>query len=178
MIQIDDVFALSLTDEEKYESDASEHPAESGADFVDNKVNKALAITRDCIISGTPIGPNLNSAHGPDIVEGCRKRLIAIDASREPITVRDSTGVYENMEITSLVFSRSIKTGNALTFKIAFKRLVVITNERSVIQVAIPRAQVKAPKGLKTSAKPDPKPAERDIDPLRRVSNYLGVTGN
>jgi hypothetical protein len=177
VIQIADVFALSVSDEERYENDVSEHPAESGSNFVDNSVAKALVINRDCIISATPLGENLNAAFGPDIVTGCKKRLIALRNAREPIPVVDSTGRYENMQIMSIVFSRTIKTGDALAFKISFKQLDVITNERTVIQVAIPRAQVKNKKDTKTSkAATDPKPPEPDIDPLRVGTEYFGIT--
>jgi hypothetical protein len=87
--------------------------------------------------------------------------------------VRDSTGTYPNMLITSLVFSRTIKTGDALTFKIGFKSLEVLENDRSVIKVAIPRVQNKVNKGPKISAKPNPPAPARDIDPLRSVSNFV-----
>lgn len=180
MIQIADVFALSTSDEERYENDVSEHPAEKGSNFVDNTVAKSETLSRDCTISATPLGENLNAAFGPDIVKGCRARLRAIRNTREPITVRDSTGVYVNMLITSLVFTRTIKTGDALVFKIGFKSLEVIENERSVVKVAIPRVQAKINKGPKVSAKPDPPPPAKDVDPLRNVSNFIsrGVSGS
>lgn len=174
MIQIADVFAVSLSDEERYENAVSEHPAEKRASFVDNTVNKALVLNRDCVISASPLGENLNAAHGPNIIAGCRARLIAIYFTREPITVVDSTGTYTNILINSLVFSRTIKTGNALAFKINFKQLDVLENERSVIEVAIPRAQNKVIRGVKSSNKPDPAPASTaDIDPLRTTTNYV-----
>jgi hypothetical protein len=178
VIQIADVFALSVSDEERYENDVSEHPAESSSNFVDNSVAKALVINRDCIISASPLGENLNAAFGPDIVTGCKKRLIALRNAREPVLVVDSTGRYENMQIMSIVFSRTIKTGDALAFKISLKQLDVITNERTVIQVAIPRAQAKNKKDTKTSkSATEPKPPEDKRSRLRRVVNYLGVDG-
>ncbi len=175
MIQIGDVFAVSLSEEERYENDVSDHPAERGPSFIDNSVSKALVINRDCTISADTsldvFDENRNAAFGPNIIEGCRARLIAIRETREPISVRDSTGTYVNMEVMSLVFSRTVKTGKTLAFKISFKQLDVITNERSVVQVAIPRAQKKSLQGLKISKKPDPPPPTKDIDPLRPVSN-------
>ncbi len=131
-------------------------------------------ITRDCLISATPLGPNLNVAFGPNIVEGCRARLIAIRGTREPITVIDSTGTYTDMELTSLVFSRTVKTGDALAFKVSFKQLDVVTNERSVIEVAIPRAQAPVVKGTKTSKTADPPPPPDKRSSLHKLSNYLG----
>lgn len=173
MIQIGDVFAMSISDTEKYDSDTADHPTESSSSFVDNKITKPLVIDRDCIISAAPLGTNPNAKFGPDIIQGCRARLIAIDATREPITVIDSTGTYLNMEITSLVFNRTIKTGDALAFKISFKRLDIRINQRSVVKVAIPRAAAPVKKAAKTSGTPNPPPPEKDIDPLRKVGDFI-----
>src|ERR1051325_3512863 len=97
MIQIGDVFALATSQEEQYDADVTDHPAEVGSNFSDNQVNKALVITRDCVISQTPLGVNRNAAFGPNIVAGCKARLLALREPREPITVIEPDATYENM---------------------------------------------------------------------------------
>lgn len=180
MIQIADVFALATSQEEQYAADITDHPAEVGSNFADNQVNKPVDLTRDCIISATPLGANRNAAFGPNIVAGCKARLIALRDTREPVTVIEPDATYENMMIESVVFTRSIKTGDALAFKIKFKQFDVQTNERVVIEVAIPRAQGTNTKGSKSSKKPDPAStaAEDKRSRLRRVANYFGVASH
>lgn len=173
MIQIGDVFATVITEEDKYDADVTEHPAEKGSDFSDMVINKALVVTRDCVISATPLGVNRNAAFGPNIVAGCKARLIAMRALREPITVVDIEGTFTNLLVSNLTFTKSIKTGEALAFKITFKQLEVIENERSVIEVAIPRAQAPRKKGAKSSESPGAHETD-DIDPLRKAANYIG----
>jgi hypothetical protein len=78
--------------------------------------------------------------------------------------------------VEGLTFSRTVKTGDALAFKIKLKQLDIETNERAVIEVAIPRAQAVNTKGSKSSKKPDPASsgAEDKRSRLRRVANYFG----
>lgn len=174
MIQIGDVFALASTQEEKYEAEITEQPVESGSNFADNQINKALVITRECVISATPLGENLNAKFGPNIVAGCKARLIALRDTKEPFTVVEPDMSYPNMTVESVVFSRTIKTGNALAFKIQLKQITIVTNDRQVIDVALPRAQDVKKRGDKTSKEPDPPPAEDKRSRLRRVANYFG----
>jgi len=96
---------------------------------------------------------------------------------REPITVVDTFGRFDNMQIENLTFSRTAKNGEALAFKISFKQLIIITNNRTIVQVSIPGAQGKQVKGSKNSKQPpDPPIAEKTEDRRsreRRVLNYL-----
>ena len=179
MIRIGDVTAdIALSEDHKYENDVTSHPAEKGSNFTDNVIQKPLAISLDCIISATPMGENLNAAFGPDIVTGCRLRLQAINDQREPITVVTSHGTFPHMLIESLTFSRTIKTGEALAFKIAVKDFRIVENERTVIRVALPRAQADVKRGAKSSkAPPDntPAKAEDKRSKLRKVARYIGA---
>lgn len=165
----------TLSVDHKYANEVSSHPAESGADFTDNSANKPLEISLDCIISNTPVGLAPNASFGPNIVEGVQGRLVELNLLREPITVVDTFGRFDNMQIENLTFSRTSKNGEALAFKISFKQLIIITNSRTIVQVSIPNAQGKQVKGSKNSKQPpDPPISEKTEDlrtGVRRIAN-------
>ncbi len=168
---------VCLSVEHSYENEVTSHPVESGADVTDNVVAKSLVINLDCIISATPLGLAPNTIFGPNIVTGTRDRLIAIDVAKQPITVVDSYGTFTNMVLEKIIFSKTTKTGDALAFKASFKELIIITNDRTVIQVAIPRAQAVVARGAKSSKSPPTPPvpakaADRRSG-LRRVINHV-----
>lgn len=178
--RIDDVICTALSEEHTYETDVTEHPVESGSDVTDNAINKPLTISLDCIISGTPLNApdtavlNTTVATANPVV-AAQARLIQINNTREPITVIDSQGTFPEMVLEKLVFTKTIKTGEALAFKASFKALRIIDNERTVVQVAIPRVQSAVKSGTKASKNPPDNPPPPDKrSALRRVANRLG----
>lgn len=173
---------VCLSVEHSYENDVTSHPVEKGSELTDNVIAKPLLISLDCIVSGSPIGAQTNSAFGPNIVNGVRARLITLRGAGETITVVDSHGTFPNMVIEKITFSKSVKTGDSLAFKISFKEILIVTNERTVIQVAIPRAQAPVSRGAKSSKSPPDPPVPAKVDdrltPLHRLTNRAGITNS
>lgn len=169
-----------LSEEHTYDSDVTSHPVETGASITDNVVDKPLIISLDCIISATPFGatqPLGGSLFAVSIADVAQDRLIALKATREPVTVEDSQGSFPNMIVEKLTFTRSAKTGRACAFKCTLKELRLVDNERVLIPVEIPRAQALVKRGAKSSKSPPDPPITKKIednrDPAKKVVTVL-----
>ncbi len=175
---IDDVIIdVIISEEHSYENDVTSHPVESGSDVTDNVINKPLKISLDCLISATPLRKSGVIVQGEatrtaNPTQAARARLIAINVAREPITVNDSQGSFPNMVLEKLMFTQTSKIGDALAFKASFKELKIIENERTIIQVAIPRAQAVVKLNTKSGTQPPKNPPD-DRDPLRKLAGIV-----
>jgi hypothetical protein len=160
MVKIDDIVVdIAISEDHTFENEVTSHPVETGSDVTDNSIVKPDAITLDCIISNTPLtttGREVNdqvlASSSP--ADEARAKLLALRQSREPITVIDSLGTWTDMVLEHLSIPRSSRTGDALAFKATFKKLVIVTNERATVPVAIPRAESKIKRGTRPSKSP------------------------
>lgn len=179
MVKIDDIVVdVALAEEHTFENEVTSHPVETGSDVTDNSIVKPDSISLDCVISNTPLsttGRTVNDQVVPSSspADEARAKLLALRLSREPVTVVDSLGTWPDMVLEHLSIPRSAKTGDALAFKVIFKKLVIVTNERATIPVAIPRAQSKVKRGTKPSKSPPdnspPKAAEDHRTALHKL---------
>lgn len=160
MVKIDDILVdVAVSEEHTFENEVTSHPVETGSDVTDNSIVKPDSITLDCIISNTPLVSSGREVNDLVLLSGspadeARAKLLALRKSREPITVIDSLGTWTEMVLEHLSIPRSAKTGDALAFKATFKQLVIVTNERATIPVAIPRAESKVKRGTRPSKSP------------------------
>src|SRR5690606_1988974 len=103
-----------------------------------------IVVTLEGIVSDTPIG-TLAALRGEDVrpSDDAFARLLAIRDAREPVTIETSLRVFENMVLQSLSVPRSAQTGDALRFRATFQQIQLVTNERTMIEVAVPRGAKK-----------------------------------
>lgn len=161
MLTIDGyVIDAEIRGEPARENEVTPYPVEEGADHTDHVRALPLVFTVEGFVSDTPLGSVKNARSEFTLVEGeayarpsdeAKARLIALHASREPITVVSATGTYKNMVLTSLSMPRDASTGKALRFNATFRELVFVTNERTVVRVTLPRAAKKVDRGHKAA---------------------------
>ncbi len=148
-------------------AEITDHPVEKGADTSDHIRLLAAALSMEVIISDTPIGP-IATRRGDVLADGSLTNAPSLDAlawletvrlRREPITVFTGTKSYENMGLKSFSHVEDSTIGDALRVKLEFKQMEFVTNERTTILVASPRAAKKVNLGTK------PSPAVPDVPP-------------
>lgn len=136
----------------------SRFPVEKGADVTDHVRAEPIVLTVDGIVTDTPL--TLMSAVRSQftIINGeaftkpsheARARLHEILVTREPITIESATGTFRNMVLEALNESRDASTGDSYQFTATFSEIVLVTNERTTIKVAQPRAAKKVNLGHK-----------------------------
>lgn len=170
-----------------FESDVSEFPVESGSVISDNVRNHPVTIDLECIVSNTPVLNedritvlgDVNAIRiDPDDPE-VRQRstaaylhLIDIRDKREPVQIRSSRGIFENMVLKSLSIPRDASTGDAIVFRAMFQQITIVDNERNK-RVAIPIAQTGGAK-TKPTAKPTALPTGKTT-PGSNVGPFEGT---
>jgi len=162
----------SLTERHTFDSEVTEYPVEDGGDVTDNVRPKPIVVEIDGLISDTPIGNMVDvrahetSSPAGDLEflpsEDALARLIAIRDAREPVTIETSLKLFENMAMTSLEVPRDARTGHALRFTATFQQVILITNERTFVRVAVPQAAVKRDFGNAALLAKEPKELPKD----------------
>lgn len=165
---------VAVTETHGFESEVTEHPVESGADIADHVRARPIVVTLDSVVSDTPIG-DLAARRSTDTLPSreALARLLAIRDAREPITIETDLRVYDNMVMESLSIPRSVQTGDALRFSATFKQIQLVTNARTTVPVAIPRAKKKVDRGNKPTDPNAPPPPEEDSSALLDAADWL-----
>ena len=137
---------IAETESHVFESDVTEHPVETGSVVTDHVRNKPAIISFQGVVSNTPIGELAVRRGMTDETSGIRPgddayaRLIAIREARQPVTIETSRGVFADMVMQSLSEPRDPTTGDAFVFQVTFKQIRFVTNNRTTVPVAVPRA--------------------------------------
>ena len=126
------------------------HPVEIGADVSDNIRNNPLAITMECVVSDSPLVEFANRRGGVPS-EDARAKMLEIRDFRQPVSIETTTEVFDNMGMESYSEQQNADTGQCLSFRVSFKQIVQVTNERRLVRVAVPRASAKTNLGQKAS---------------------------
>lgn len=153
MIVIDGfVYDASIKEEHERKSETTKFPVESGGDGSDNVrlLNNIIQITG--VVSDTPMGEveairNLDFGSSDKPSEEAKARLIALQAARRSTTIVTAGGVYEDVVMTSFVEHKGAEFTGGLFFDCTFEQRRVVTNERTTVQVAVPRAAKRTDKG-------------------------------
>lgn len=132
---------LARSEEIRYPSKITPHPAESGTDFTDHIKNDGIEITLECLVSDTPIGPiatdqTRTGLNGRKPSEDAHARMVAIREAQLPVQVECSKGLFENMGLEDLTEPSNSSTTGGLTFTVKFLQIVIRTNKRSLVRVA------------------------------------------
>ncbi len=162
MILIDDFeIDAALSEDHTFDSDVTEHPVEEGADITDHVRARPIEVSIQGIVSDTPIGRTaFNRGFDPSgelqmpvlPSDVAFSNLLAIRDAREPITITTSLKTFERMILTSLTVPAT--GGDALEFTARFRQIELVTNRRTTIPVATPRAAHGKDLGNKPSVTP------------------------
>jgi len=150
------VIDCTLSESIDLEAEVTENPVESGSTFVDHIRNKPVAISIEGILSNTPT-PAIEALRLPDERPSASAfaKFNAISEAREPVTIRTALKTYERMAMTMLSMPVDANTGDAFRFRATFKQIQTVTNERTVLLVAVPRGSAKRNLGNKPSPSVD-----------------------
>lgn len=123
----------------KYSSKTTDHPVEKGADFTDNVQANPFEFTMDCVISNNPEGPLAQDAtrQGTQPAKDAWNALIAIYDARQPVSVVVPDGSYTNMVMVNLERTMDAAARGGLLFTCSFKKIVIVTNNRTTVRTAI-----------------------------------------
>jgi len=156
----------TLVQDHNLPSEVTSHPVEQGADLTDHILNLPIVVTMECLVSNTPIGLVANARSSGSLPsEDAYGLMKKIRTDREPVTIESELGIFENMALRdlSLPFSADEGTGTvargtddaritgALKFRATFVQVEVVTNDRTTVEVSVPRAQKKVNRGNKPS---------------------------
>ncbi len=158
-------------EQHQYENEITQYPVEKGGRVADHVIAQPLVLTIDGIISDTPVIDPTFTADGLLPSDEALVHLRLLNTNREPIEIETSLGVYENMVCQSLNFPRDAGTGKALRFVATFQQILLITNERTTLEVEVPIAANKRHLGHK-------KAPESVKDPITGApANAVTATG-
>lgn len=138
-------------------SDVTGYPVESGGNVVDHIREKPQVITMACIISDAPLDKDLAALRAKElglasgtttISRNAYDVLAAMKAKHELIEVETSLGIRKNMVFAGFVVQVDGATGEALAFTATLQQVDIVTNKRTTVRVAIPRAKAAKLSGL------------------------------
>lgn len=152
MIRIDGfLIDASINENHMRSSEVTSYPVEEGSDVTDNVRNLPIEFTVEGIVSDSPLSDvSGERTDGAIPSQDALALFEKIHLEREPITVVSSLMTYNRMVMKSLSMPLNSKTGEALRFSATFKQIELITNNRTTIIVASPRAKPKVNLGSKT----------------------------
>lgn len=135
------------------DSEVTPFPVEKGADNADHIRHLPSEVTLDCIVSNTPFGPMQLVRVDPflDPAEDAYTKLKEIRANREPVVIETGFETYRDMVLKSLSIPRASSDGSCLRFTATFVKFQFVENERTSLNVALPRAKKKVDLGQKAS---------------------------
>lgn len=159
------------------ESEVTSHPVEVGADVTDHVRNNPVLVNLDCRISNTPMDAVAALRTGIPSEEG-RARLIAIRNAREPVTIELVDETLDSMVMQSFTTPQTVQTGEALEFRVTFKEVVLVTNQRATVPVLLPRSSKKKNAGNKPSDEKTDDKAKRRAGLLKNLVDGNGFTSS
>ncbi len=149
---------VAETLEPSFDNEVTEHPVEEGSEIVDHVRARPISLQVDGLISDTPIGALAARRQQFTLINGesfafpsdeAFAFLTKVHEDREPITVETMRRTYTSMVLETLVFPEDARTGGALKFRASFRQVRLVTNARTTIRVAVPRASSKVNRGSK-----------------------------
>lgn len=186
-----------LQEDRVVEADITDHPVEQGVSITDHVRIKPMTLSMECLVSDTPTGRlledrviqvgdvELSAGTNGDFVASdvARAFILRLQRLRKPITVSTSWKrtdgsegymAYDNMLIQSVSETINPETGDSTSLKVALKQVTFVTNERTVVKVAVPRASKKSEKGNKANEEGKETPKEQVTGFGKIVSLFQG----
>lgn len=153
-VQLDD-FEIDgvMSEDHTFDAEITEHPVETGSDIADNVRSKPGVVTlTDCLVSDSPIGDIANRRPDQSLPSAdARAKLEQLRINREPITIVTGLKTYQNMVLQSYAVTKTAKETSALRFRCTFKEVIIVTNDRAIIRVAVPSAATKVNLGAQST---------------------------
>lgn len=165
MITIDGyVIDATITQNHTLPSEVTSHPVQEGSDVTDHVRNLPVSFDCECIVSNTPIGPvaalrgfsqSVGGLVGGEALpsDDVYVHLLGVREAREPIVVDTPLQRYSDMILTNLTVPIESKTGDAIKFTATFTQLRLVSVDRTIVKVAVPRAKKKKNIGHKATKK-------------------------
>lgn len=176
-----------LSEDDSSECDITDHPVEKGVSITDHARLKPKVITLTCLVSDTPVGAlaerrafateepgatGLSSGPNGDFAasEVARNWLKQLQTDHTLVMVSSEWDrgngkrgykAYDNMMIQSVSEKTDADTGDSATFQVTLKQIIFVTNDRTIVQVATPRAKKKVDKGNKPNTEPKTPPRRK-----------------
>ena len=147
---------LAVSETHGFDSEATEHPVERGADITDHVRAKPITLELECIVSDTPLAKLASDAtrQGSTLPsENAYAHLLAIRDAQQPVTVETSLGSFASMALISLSVPRASDKSGGLFFSVSFQQVRIVENKRTTVRVAIPIAKRSTSYGTKASGK-------------------------
>ena len=148
-----DGYEIDVTTDETHTFDSmvTTSPVESGSDITDNVKLSPDSVTLTGIVSDTPFGQLAERRANEEVSKTystfALELLLEIREKREPVTVETTIRKYENMVLESLSVPVNVRTGDSLQFTATFRRIRIVSTERSTVRVEVPRAKRKVKRG-------------------------------
>lgn len=174
-----DGYEIDLAESENHQSDAevTDDPVESGANITDHVKLNPVIVTLVGIVSDTPIGDLAERRQLDDVHSATAYDTLAeIQNRRETVTIETSLRLYDNMILKNLGIPRTVTTGDSLQFTVTFKQITFVTNDRTIVRVAVPRAKRKVKRGAKQIEEVPPAPST--VDTAKKNRSMLSKAGD
>lgn len=172
---------VTLSEDHSFDSEVTEHPVESGADVADHVRARPIVVVLECQVSNTPIGAlrdrrtsGLGALSTAQTSNQAFTKLLAVRDAREPVSITTALRQYDNMLLESL--SVPMDATDGITFRATFKQVLIVKNERTVVQVKEPRDAKKQNRGNKAPTAVPLTPAQQAPSPTQKaeIKSFLG----
>ncbi len=160
-----DGYEIDVTTSETHEFDSeiTADPVEKGSDITDNQRLLPDSVTLTGVVSDTPIGDLANRRVDGEVnSQFALDFLLEVREARQPVTIETSLRTYTNMLMKNLSVPKDAETGDALVFTATFREVRIVTNDRTTIEVALPRAKRK--RNIGTKQIEEVPPAEQTVN--------------
>ncbi len=149
------------------------YPAEDGVTVSDHVTVEPVAFTVEGVVSdGTPPGPNL-TPEGPDRHRAVFARLQRALNTRELCAVVADLQRFESMAIVKVAAVQSSSLMGAVTFKLSFEQLRIVSAKTATFKPALKRGGKRA----KVKAPPVPATAARTVTVNGKLIGSLRANG-
>ncbi len=141
----------AVSEDHGAEAEITDFPVERGPDVSDCIRAKPRTVTIEGIVSNTPFG-RMVAERAKSTTLPAQDALALFDrirAQSKLVTVETSLRVYEDMGLESVSFTVDKSTGDALAFSATFCEVILVSNKRVSIRVAVPRGAGKRDLGNK-----------------------------
>jgi hypothetical protein len=154
---------IAETEEHRYDATVTSDPVETGSNITDHVKLEPDVVTFTGVVSDTPFGDLLERRLLDDVHSvTAYETILKVRDAREPVTIETSLRKYESMILRNLSVPRSADTGDALVFTATFQEIKLVTNDRTIVRVAVPRARKKVKRGAKQIEEVAPAPATKE----------------
>ena len=141
---------VSVRELHRRSSKITDFEVEEGSDTSDHIRPLPDTLLVQGVVSDTPIGLAADSRSDNGLPsDEALAHFEEIHENREPVLIETPLKVYQSMALEMLEIPRDKDTGAALRFTAMFKKIRIVTNRRSIVRVAAPRAARRRNRGAK-----------------------------